>query len=245
MAKTLSRAFLTAEWRFLAMLNWGVERSVLAPYVPAGVELDDFNGTFYATVVGFLFESTRVLGLAVPFHTDFEEVNLRFYVRRRTAGGIRRGVVFVKELVPRRLIALVARRVYHEKYVAARMAHEIDFRSDESPARVVYSWTHAGEAGHVRVSTAPGLVPLAAGSIEEFLAEHYYGYVRQPDGTTREYAVEHPPWKIWPAEGAGLDADVGSLYDDRFASTLNRPPDVAFLAAGSPVVVRHGIEVPS
>jgi uncharacterized protein YqjF (DUF2071 family) len=236
-------SFLTAEWRFLAMLNWEVESSLLQPLVPAGTELDDWNGRLHASVVGFLFQKTRVLGMAVPFHADFEEVNLRFYVHRKTESGFRRGVVFVKELVPRRLVAMVARRVYHENYVAVPMAHEIGLRSDGSPAQVAYSWTHAGAGGRLHLTTGRGLRSLDAGSVEEFLAEHYYGYVRQPGGATLEYAVEHRPWRIWPAEEAGLEADVGSLYGGRFASALGRPPDVAFLAAGSAIRVRRGVRV--
>lgn len=245
MAEPSARSFLTAEWRYLAMLNWEVERQQLQPLVPAGTELDDWNGRLYASVVGFLFQKTRVLGVAVPFHADFEEVNLRFYVRRKTDRGFRRGVVFVKELVPHRLVAWVARRVYHENYVAVPMAHEVVLRSDGSPARAVYSWTHAGVDGRLHLTAGRGLRSLDAGSVEEFLAEHYYGYVRQPGGATLEYAVEHPPWQTWPSEEAGFEADVRSLYGDRFASALRRPPDLAFLAAGSAIRVRRGTKVSS
>ncbi len=240
-----ARSFLTAEWHLLAMLNWEVERSVLEAFVPAATELDDCNGVLYASVVGFLFERTRVLGVSVPFHGNFEEVNLRFYVRRKVGGGFRRGVVFVRELVPRRLVALIARRVYHENYTAVPMAHAIDVRADGSPARVAYSWTHAGAPGRIALTAARGLRPLAPGSVEEFLAEHYYGYVRQPDGATLEYAVEHPRWQVWPADDARLDADVQSLYGDAFVRALGRPPDVAFLAAGSAIRVRRGTKVSS
>lgn len=243
MADSPARSFLTADWRFLAMLNWEVERSLFQPLVPAGTELDDWNGKLYASVVGFLFQKTRVLGIAVPFHVNFEEVNLRFYVRRKTDGGFRRGVAFVKELVPRRLVALVARRLYHENYIAVPMAHEIGYQSDGSPAQVAYSWTHAGTGGRIDLAAGRGLRPLDAGSVEEFLAEHYFGYVRQPDGSTLEYAVEHPPWQIWSADEAGLDTDVPSLYGQRFASALDRPPDVAFLAAGSEIRVRRGTRI--
>lgn len=243
MPETIAPSFLTAEWRFLAMLNWEVDRALLQPFVPAGTELDDWNGKTYASVVGFLFQKTRVLGLAAPFHTDFEEVNLRFYVRRKTSDGFRRGVVFVKELVPRRLVALIARRMYHENYAAVPMAHAVDLRPDGSPARVEYSWTHAGAWGRMHLAAGRGERSLGPGSVEEFLAEHYWGYVRQRDGGTVEYSVEHPRWQIWPAEEAGLEADVRSLYGDAFVPALGRPPDVAFLAAGSAVRVRRGTKV--
>jgi len=243
MAETSTSSFLTAEWRLLAMLNWEVERSLFQPLVPSGTELDDWNGKVYASVVGFRFLKTHILGIAVPFHADFEEVNLRFYVHRKIDGGVRRGVVFVKELVPRRLVASVARHVYHENYVAVPMAHEVGLRSDGSPERVAYSWRYAGAGGRLHLTAERGLRSLDAGSIEEFLAEHYYGYVRQPDGGTLEYAVEHTRWQTWSAEEAGLEADTRALYGDRFASCLGRPPDVAFLAAGSTVRVRRGTRI--
>jgi uncharacterized protein YqjF (DUF2071 family) len=243
MPDAIAPSFLTAEWRFLAMLNWEVERALLEPFVPASTELDDWNGRVYASMVGFLFGNTRVFGIPAPFHGEFEEVNLRFYVRRKTREGFRRGVVFVKELVPRRLVALIARRVFHENYVAVPMAHEIAFRPDGSPARVAYSWSHAEEKARLHLSTRPGLRPLAAGSVEEFLAEHYFGYVRRPGAASGEYAVEHPPWQVWAAEEARLDGDVTSLTGAALASALGRNPDVAFLAAGSAVRVRRGTKV--
>ncbi len=74
--------FLTAEWRHLAMLNYEIDPVILRPFVPSGTELDSWNGKTYVSIVGFLFLKTRVRGLAIPFHQNFEEINLRFYVRR-------------------------------------------------------------------------------------------------------------------------------------------------------------------
>src|SRR5579864_4477520 len=107
--------FLTAEWRNLAMLNYEIDPNLLREYVPAGVELDQWNGHTFMSLVGFSFLNTKVLGLPIPFHRNFEEVNLRFYVRRNTRNEIRRGVVFIKEIVPRWAIAFVARSVYGER----------------------------------------------------------------------------------------------------------------------------------
>jgi len=118
--------FLTANWRYLAMLNYVVDPQLIDPLVPAETEIDFENGETFLSVVGFLFLDTRLLGLPIPLHRDFEEVNLRFYVRRKSADPSRRGVVFIRELVPRRAIALVARTFYRENYVAVPMRHEIE-----------------------------------------------------------------------------------------------------------------------
>lgn len=227
------------------MLNWEVDRALLEPLVPTGVELDDWNGAHCVSAVGFLFLETRVLGVTVPFHADFEEVNLRFYVRRESGGSLRRGVVFVKELVPRRLIAFVARHVYHENYDAARMSHEIALREDGSPARIAYAWRYGGSDGRIRLESAPEIGAPGRGSREEFFVEHYHGYVRQPGGGTLEYAVEHPPWRIRLAASAALEGDVRPLYGENFAAAVRRAPDSAFLAEGSEVSVRRGVRIAS
>ena len=103
------RIFLKAEWRYLAMLNYEVDPALVAAYVPPGTELDRFDGKAFISLVGFLFLNTKILGISVPFHRNFDEVNLRFYVRRSVDGVVKRGVVFIREIVPRRAIAAVAR----------------------------------------------------------------------------------------------------------------------------------------
>jgi hypothetical protein len=236
------RPFLTAEWRYLAMLNYEAEPKVLLPYVPAGTELDLWSGTIYLSVVGFQFLNTRVLGVPIPFHRHFDEVNLRFYVRRKAADGWRRGVVFIKEIVPRAAIAFTARYFYNENYVAAPMEHEISFAEcnlDKLKA-VSYRWKHRGNENRLEVRAGDGPVELVEGSHEQFIAEHYWGYSAQADGNTIEYEVEHPPWRVWPAESAKLDCDVGAVYGERFADYVSGTPASAFVADGSRVTVYKG-----
>src|SRR5881227_2253174 len=121
----MTAKFLTADWRYLAMLNYEVDRSVLAPHLPKGTELDDWNGRHYLSLVAFLFLDTHVLGVPALFHQNFEEVNLRFYVRRRLGSEIRRGVVFIREMVPLRLIAEAARFTYNEPYRTVPIQHTL------------------------------------------------------------------------------------------------------------------------
>jgi hypothetical protein len=233
----VSSPFLTAEWQKLAMLNYATDPTVLARLVPEGCELDSFAGTTFLSVVGFRFLDTRVLGLGVPFHRNFDEVNLRFYVRRRSAGEWRRGVVFVKELVPRFAIAAVARLVYGENYVSLPMRHE-----DEG-GRLAYEWKGAAgwEGLEVRYQGEPTLP--ADDSEETFITEHYWGYARQRDGGTVEYRVEHPRWRVWRATEAMLECDVRSLYGDAFSEALSAPPTTAFVADGSSVRVLRGEKI--
>jgi uncharacterized protein YqjF (DUF2071 family) len=225
--------FLTAAWRWLVMLNWEVDPAILRPYVPRGTELDAWNGRTFVSAVGFIFEDTRVLGVPVPFHRRFEEVNLRFYVGQRGPEGWRRGVCFVREIVPRAAVAALARWVYNERYVALPMRHRVE------PGVAEYGWRFGGRWNGLRATYTGEPSPLVAESEEEFITEHYWGYTAQRDGGTVEYRVEHPSWRVWQAADAALDADVASLYGAEFAAPLSAPPSSAFIADGSPIVVRR------
>lgn len=239
------RTFLTADWRYLLMLNYVVGSDLLRPHVPNGVELDAWNNRTYLSMVGFLFHRTRVMGWRVPHYTDFEEVNLRFYVRKRTPEGWRRGVVFIKEIVPRHLIAAVARACYNEPYAAMPMRHRIEIKNGQlrSGASVEYAWRHQGRWNALRATAIGAPYSPRENSEEEFITEHYWGYTAQRNGACAEYHVDHPRWNVWQTEGAALDCEVAALYGPKFAGPLRAPPHSAFIAEGSPVTVGAGAAV--
>ena len=228
------KPFLTANWRYLAMLNYVVDPRIIAPLVPPGTEIDYENGETFVSVVGFLFLDTRLLGLPIPLHRDFEEVNLRFYVRRKSADTWRRGVVFVRELVPRRAIALVARSFYGERYLALSMKHEIEHV--DLRLKIEYSWRRGGKWESLKMSATGEAQSIPAGSHAEFITEHYWGYTCVRGGCS-EYRVEHPRWRTWNAETFELRADVAALYGEQFAETLNAQPRSAFMADGSDIKI--------
>lgn len=239
--ETTAPRFLTAEWRYLIMLNYHIDPALLRPFVPRGTELDTWQQQTFVSIVGFLFQETRLLGLAIPRHVNFEELNLRFYVRRLGPEGWRRGVVFIKELVPRRAIAAMARLVYNENYAAVPMRHEIV--SDAQETAVTYSWRWQKSWHSVQLQAQGQPQPLQPGSQEEFITEHYWGYARQRDGGTVEYQVEHPPWNVWQAAEYRFDCDVAALYGPIFEPVLQAKPTSAFLADGSAVIVRRGVRI--
>lgn len=229
---------MTAEWRYLVMLNYDVDPAVLHALVPRHTVLDLWEGRAIASVVGFRFLRTRVLGAPIPLHRHFEEVNLRFYVRHTTPeGDVRRGVVFVRELVPKAAIALVAHLAYNEPYWALPMRSRVPRTLVDDPGQLTYEWRTGSRWQHVSAtSSGPPALP-AATSEESFITEHFWGYTRQRDGATVEYEVEHPRWRVWAAIEPSLDADVPRLYGSSFARALSAAPVSAFIAEGSPVTV--------
>lgn len=231
------KPFLTAEWRWLAMLNYEIDPAVLAPRIPAGTELDIWNGRCFVSLVGFLFLDTRVLGVPVPFHRNFEEVNLRFYVRRKSTEGWCRGVVFIKEIVPRRAIASIARWVYNENYVALPMRHSV--RGDTFE----YQWFYKDALCSFAVTRRGEPSPPAAASEEEFITEHYWGYCKRRGGGAVEYKAEHPGWRVWRAADAKVQLPAAELYGPEFSRPLTSPASSAFLVEGSAVRVRRAVRI--
>ena len=227
------------------MLNYEIDPAILTPFVPRGTELDIWQGRHHVSIVAFRFLHTRVRGIPIPFHRNFDEINLRFYVRRDVSGERRRGVVFIKEVVPRRAIAAVARWVYNENYVACPTDSSIDLPDGESAGSVVFSWRPKGMdrfTASVNVAGQPRV--LTPQSEAEFITEHFWGYAAQRDGSTVEYQVEHPSWQIWPGLEPALTGPVGTFYGSRFAATLSQAPRSAFVANGSDVIVRQGRHLP-
>ncbi|HWA15689.1 MAG TPA: DUF2071 domain-containing protein [Gemmatimonadales bacterium] len=240
----MARPFLTARWQHLLFFNFRCPADLLQRYVPSGTELDPFEGAHYVSLVGFLFRDTLVRGIPIPCHRNFEEVNLRFYVRRELPGETRRAVVFLKELVPRRAIAAVARRFYQEPYEAVEMSNATDLESARR-GLIAYYWGYAGRPYGMRASVE-GVPQLAdAGGHADYITEHYWGYTAQHDGGTIEYKVEHPRWRLWSPVDAGLDGDFSRIYGPEFGAILQRQPESVLAAEGSEVKVFPGTRIPA
>ncbi len=230
--------FMTAAWRQLVLFNYPIDPDVLEPSVPPGTELDDFQGVNYASIVGFMFNDARLLGWSIPGHQSFAEVNLRFYVRRTVGDEIRRGVVFLREIVNRRAVAAVARWVYHEQYVVMPTRHA------HTSYELRYAWRHRHRWCHLQAETDGDYAHPKTGSLEAFIVEHYWAYTRQTDGSVLEYRVAHPPWRVARVTAGSFDCDVSGIYGRVFEPYLTTHPPSAVVADGSPVEVYRGSKIP-
>lgn len=233
----MKNVFLTADWRNLAMINYEVDPRQLAKHVPRGTELDFWEGKTFVSIVGFLFLNTKVLGIPIPFHRNFEEVNLRFYVRRDGPSGPKRGVCFIKEIVPKIAIAATARYLYNENYIAAPMSHQI---TGEDEISLQYGWLHSGNDYSINLKTIGSKSPAQVDSEEHFITEHYWGYSKQRNGGTIEYEVSHTPWNVWQTESVTMTGDFAKLYGEEFREVFSRAPSSTFLADGSAIAVSKG-----
>lgn len=217
------------------MANYVVDPDLLSPFLPYRTELDIFEGKHFVSLVGFMFTNTRLLGFKIPFHVNFEEVNLRFYVRYNDAGAWKRGTVFIKEIVPKPAISFIANNVYHEKYCTKRMRHVEEYSA--SGLELSYQWRHRGKWNEIAAKTESVARPMIPGSEAQFIAEHYWGYSRFNERTSFEYQVQHPPWNIFPVNDYKIDCDFGSLYGPEFSILENLEPNTVFVAEGSAVTI--------
>ena len=231
------KKFLTARWEDLIMANYEVEPSLLGSRMPLGTKLDLHEGKCFVSLVGFMFLDTRVKEFLIPLHINFEEVNLRFYVRRETGDEVRRGVVFVKEIVPLSAIAMVARLMYREPYERWNTS---SFRDDE---HVRYSWEKRGVANTLSVARGESLGVPDTNSHGEFIIEHYWGYTKRGAKRTDEYKVEHAKWELFTAEDPHIDVDFGKTYGAEFEFLTGAKPYSVLLAKGSEIAVYKGEKI--
>lgn len=229
------KPFLTGEWKNLMMFNYQADAAALTKHLPRGTEVDTWKGNCYISLVGFMFLNTKVKGIRAPFLTNFEEVNLRFYVRVKDGNQWKRGVVFVKEIVPKRLISFVANTVYGEHYYCCPMRNTLVQTAGIVDVR--YEWLFKQEWNYLEVKAQQQTVPLQQGSEEEFITEHFWGYTQLKNSNTSEYQVEHPRWNIHPVINYSISINTKEMYGEDFHPFLQEKPTSVFMAEGSPIKV--------
>lgn len=229
----MKNPFLHTEWRKLIMVNYEVNPDILTPYLPFGTELDCWNGKHYVSVVGFKFLNTKVLGIKFPFHVNFEQVNLRFYVKRKVGNEVRHGVVFIKEIIDKSIVKFVARMLYKENYVQQPMKHS--WKEDKDYFNIKYEWELNNKWNSISVKTKKVLANSLKNSQERFIAEHYWGNIQIIKDKSYEFRVEHPPWKIYSLVDYNINVDFGAVYGKDFGHLKGKQPSSVFLVEGSEV----------
>jgi uncharacterized protein YqjF (DUF2071 family) len=229
------REFMNTEWRKLIMANYIVDGRILEPYIPAETEIDTWHGQVYVSLVGMMFYNTKVWNVPVPFHSDFPEVNLRFYVKHKHDEHYRRGIVFIKEFVPKPAIAAMANMLYKEHYITLPMNNINRVRDHE--LHIGYEWKFRNRWNKMEVRAGTEGHLWREGTEEEFINERLWGYTAESALLTREYYVEHPRWIMYPVSQFTIDCDFQQLFGSAFASLNTQAPVSVYLCEGSATTV--------
>jgi uncharacterized protein len=227
--------FLKANWENIIMANYAVSPEILQPFLPRGVELDLYNGNAYVSLVGFMFKDTKIFKVPIPYFGTFEEINLRFYVKRKDGDIEKRGVVFINETIPYRVVAWMANKLYKEHYTTIPTKHSI--RINEDSKQIEYYWKINKLWNSIKVNATLANDEMSKGSFEEYIFEHYFGYTQIDEANTEEYSIGHPSWKINTINNYTIDCNFEAMYGKPFAHLSKKKPDSIFIAEGSSVNV--------
>ena len=230
----MGNTFLRANWENLIMANYEMEPTALEPYLPKGVELDFYNNKTYVSLVGFMFKKTRLFGVPIPFFGSFEEINLRFYVKKIEDGKIKKGVVFINETVPFKIVALLANKLYKEHYISIPTKNSIEITEHK---HIKYEWNINDKWNSITVKSDTNKYKIEQSTIEEFIFERYFGFTKISASSTQEYKIRHPKWMTHKILDRHIDCDFKSMYGDAFSGLNNQTPDSIILAEGSQVSV--------
>jgi uncharacterized protein YqjF (DUF2071 family) len=184
-----------------------------------------------------MFKQTSLFGVPIPVLGTFEEINLRFYVKRVEENLVKRGVVFINETVPYKPVAWLANKLYKEHYMAIPTKNSIAV--ENAAKKIRYEWKINKAWNHLEVKAAVEKENMVPGSIEEFIFEHYYGYTKINDLHSQEYKVNHPRWQVNNVIDYSIDSDFTSMYGKNFSFLDNQKPDSIIIAEGSPVTVQR------
>ena len=225
------RPFLSARWERLCLITYAVDPARLTPWLHPDLTLDLRDGSAFVSLVAFDFLNTRVLGVPWPGYRNFPEVNLRFYVRH----GETRGVVFIREYVPKRLIAWLANGLYNEPYRAAPMRSQ--WNDDSTSATVHHELDWAGTTHSIQMRVGNASSVPNADSTDHFFKEHSWGFGRSRGGRLLQYEVWHPTWATLPVESIELNWDFGAVYGETWADLTSTAPHHVAFATGSEIRV--------
>jgi len=233
--------FLRAEWNNLVMANYIVPQELLLPFLPYKTELNLFGGEAYVSLVGLMFLNTKVFGISVPLHENFEEVNLRFYVKYNDHGTWKKGVVFIKEIVPKRAVSFIANNVYGENYETMRMKH---FHQDNGDnLSVGYEWKFNNQWNKISAIAEKRAKKIIPDTCECFFADHYWGFTKYSNTKTYYYNIEHPVWQTFKVISHDIQCDFGALYGDGFSFLNHQKPKQVLMTKGSQINIHHKMEL--
>ncbi|WP_264521053.1 YqjF family protein [Flavobacterium sp. N1994] len=227
--------FLKANWENIIMVNYEIDPEILFPYLPQGVELDLYEGKAYVSLVGFMFKDTKLFNITIPRLGTFEEINLRFYVKRKEEGVTKRGVVFVNETIPYKIVAWMANTLYKEHYTVVPTKHSIS--KDDVNQKIQFDWQLNKKWNSIYVENRLPSQPMQQDTLEKFIYEHYYGYTKVSNGKTEEYRLHHPSWEIHEVVDYKVDCDFKAMYGESFSVLNDTKPSAVFIAKGSSVAI--------
>ena len=231
---TAQKVLMTARFSEVVAVNFQIDPKVLAPRIPKGLELDFYKGETYVSLVAMMLRDVRVWGIPIHIATGFEELNMRFYVRRKDGDGYQRGACFIKDYVSSGAAAWILGSLFKADFHKIKMKHDnTGFADDgESVPSVDYRWKVGDHWNRLRIKARSKVQKTGSDTKVGFILNHNNEYSSRK-GKTLEYRATHPTWTVWDAAQANFTCDVKTLFGQEFEKPLSKRPASVFVASGS------------
>ena len=228
-----SKTFLTARWENLAIITYKIHPASLSIYIPPGLAADTINGDAFVSIVAFDFNDIKIKSLRIPFHVNFPEINLRFYVKDEN----RNGVVFISEFVDKYFVPFVANSVYNENYKRIRMKKVMKILDGDDVIHLNYNMNMKGREFNLNMKAKQESFIPGENTIEHFIKEHEWGFGKSRRGKLLSYKVVHPVWEVCPVTHFSHNFDFGLIYGNKWEMLNDEKPFNVMFAKGSEVKV--------
>ena len=225
------KTLLTAYWTNLLAATFEADETLLNKFLPRGTELNTWHGKYLISIVAFMFSKPAILNISAPFYRSFEEINLRFYVRYKENDQWKKGVVFIKEIAPARIIGLTAGWLYQENFIYLPLKHK--FYANNKCQYISYSCKVKNQWGHLNMVCSSKDNEPGSERVQTFVRDHYWGYTKKSNNNTAEFLIEHRLWKIYQATDYDLNLNIGEIYGKDFTDLFLQKPISVILMDGS------------
>jgi len=205
------------EWNNALFLHWKVDRKLLRTYVPGVLDLDEFDGAVWVSVVIFDMERIRprILPAFAPV-SNFHEINIRTYVRHKGKSG----VYFLSIEAGNRLSSWLAKSLSQLPYRYSSM--------ERAPGHVVSANAEFEDVLEAQYSIGQSITNKTA--LDTWLTERY-ALFQDSGSQLNAFEIHHIEWPIQSMELQGLNIDY-----PRFQDLIQESPDACHYSSGVQVV---------
>lgn len=222
------RASASQRWSELAFVHWRADAATIAPLLPAGLVPDEFDGSSWVGLIGFVLDRATIFGSPpIPYFGDFVEINVRLYAVDDHG---RRGVVFLSLEASRLAAVLAARAAFSIPYFWSST------RMTRADGKLRYLGVrHGNRDARSDFSIRPGTRRIQDDPLADFLTARWALFTSNRGKTVR-LPNTHEQWELYEATLESLDdrlVDVAGL-----PGIVGREPDSVIYSPG--VTARFG-----
>lgn len=231
----LTRGF----WRNVVHVNYQIAPEVLHPYLPPRTEILLFQNKCFITLTALVYDQVKFKGLNIPLHREIPEVNLRFYVSAADGSKSKNGVVLLKRIIAKPLLAFAGQLLFQEQYAVMPISYFV--RKQSTERLVKYFWKNNppyGEWHSLSVKTSHSSIAFNEDDQVAFLTKPTLRFSGGRSMRTRVSEIEYKVTNVFEVDDYQLDVKFSVLFGGKFQFLSRQKPESVYLLEDSEVTVR-------